>query len=154
MKYILHFIALLFISSHSFCQNIQRQENETAEVFINKVIPDSAVLAHQIISTNIWTKKSKSFIAFYEDKRKKTNSRLHIVFYVIIFGGSLYLFIDTMSMFLHTDRSVSNSSFGTEAISFLGNAFLSFSEYVIIAAFLTLQFFYFIISAYYSICDA
>ena len=67
--------------------------------------------------------------------------RLHIVFYVIIFGGSLYLFIDTMSMFLHTDRSVSNSSFGTEAISFLGNAFLSFSEYVIIAAFLTLQFF-------------
>jgi hypothetical protein len=88
MKYILHFIALLFISSHSFCQNIQRQENETAEVFINKVIPDSAVLAHQIISTNIWTKKSKSFIAFYEDKRKKTNSHCNEII------GHLYFSLD------------------------------------------------------------
>ncbi len=91
MKYILNFIALIFISSHSFCQNIQRQENESTEIFINKVIPDSAVLAHQIISTNIWSKKSKSFIAFYADKRKRTNSNCNEI------TGHLYFSLDNKS---------------------------------------------------------
>lgn len=66
--------------------------------------------------------------------------RLHLVFYVVLLGSSSYFFIEAMAIFAGTDKSIDNSSFGTEALYYFGNALLSFTQYVIIAAFLTIQF--------------
>jgi hypothetical protein len=64
MRYPL-FIVTLFFTSISFGQSITRQYNESVESFVNRLRPDSMVLAHAIIETNTWDTATKAIIALY-----------------------------------------------------------------------------------------
>lgn len=65
--------------------------------------------------------------------------RLHVFFYVIFLTCSIYIFVDMMSMFLQNDKNINHNSLGTETISYIGNAFLSLSEYLFITFFVITQ---------------
>jgi hypothetical protein len=68
----------LFSFSYTFGQTIKRQEGETVKDFIIRLKPDSLELGPQIIETDIWDKKSKSIIAFYEFDNNEIQGHLFI----------------------------------------------------------------------------
>jgi len=86
MRHILIFIATIFIASFTFGQTVNRQDNETVETFIKRLIPDTTELAHQIIETNTWDTTAKTIITFYGyDNKSDINTGFNKIF------GHLYL---------------------------------------------------------------
>jgi hypothetical protein len=67
------FSILLIVITATICygvdlENLIRKDNETAQQFIERIIPDSLKVTHQIIETNIWDSTQKSIIVFYKKK--------------------------------------------------------------------------------------
>ncbi|MEJ7828567.1 MAG: hypothetical protein WKF91_10235 [Segetibacter sp.] len=65
MRHILIFIAMIFVTPTAFGQTLKRQENETAEIFANRLKPDTTELAHSVIETRSLDTEKKIIIAFY-----------------------------------------------------------------------------------------
>lgn len=62
---ILILLTAIFIYSVSPGQTIQRQDNETVEAFVKRLLPDTTTLAHPVIETNVWGTSAKALIVFY-----------------------------------------------------------------------------------------
>lgn len=58
-------MAGLFIFFPVLAQTVHRQPNETAEMFIKRLIPDSTELAHPVVETTAWDTALKALIALY-----------------------------------------------------------------------------------------
>jgi hypothetical protein len=85
MRHTLIFIATIFTAFVSFGQTVKRQDNETVEAFIKRLMPDTTELAHQVIETNTWD-TTKAIIAFYGyDDTRDINTGFNKIF------GHLYL---------------------------------------------------------------
>jgi hypothetical protein len=65
MRHILILIATILTAFVSFGQTAKRQDNETVEAFIKRLMPTNTELAHPIIETNTWDTTAKAIIAFY-----------------------------------------------------------------------------------------
>ena len=86
MRYTLIFIATIFAAFASYGRTVKRQDNETVEAFIKRLMPDTTELAHQIIETNTWDMTTKSIIVFYGyDDSSDINTGFNKIF------GHLYL---------------------------------------------------------------
>jgi hypothetical protein len=66
MRHTLIFIATIFVTSFCFGQILKRQDDETAEMFANRIKPDSTELAHTVIETKLLDTSKKLIIAFYK----------------------------------------------------------------------------------------
>jgi hypothetical protein len=85
MRHIQIFIAAIFVTNACFGQT-QRQENETIETFIKRLVPDTTKLAHAIIETNSWDTSLKAIVAFYGyDDTSDINTGFNKIF------GHIYL---------------------------------------------------------------
>ncbi len=86
MRHILIFITTIFAASVSFGQTVKRQDNETVEAFIRRLVPDTMEITHQVIETNTWDTTAKAIIAFYgHDDTSDINTGFNKIF------GHLYL---------------------------------------------------------------
>lgn len=65
MRHFLVFIATIFTTFVSLGQTVKRQDTETVEAFVKRLMPDTMELAHQVIETNTWDTKAKAIITFY-----------------------------------------------------------------------------------------
>jgi len=65
MRHIITILATLFSISVSFGQSLIRQENETAEMFANRLKPDSTI-AHTVIETRQLDTSKNVIVAFYK----------------------------------------------------------------------------------------
>jgi hypothetical protein len=66
MQHKLIIIITVLFSSVSFGQNIIRHNNESAEMFAERLKPDSTEIAHTIIETNALDTTRKIVVAFYK----------------------------------------------------------------------------------------
>jgi hypothetical protein len=86
MRHLLIFVATIFVTLLSFGQTLKRQDNETAEMFVKRLMPDTFELAHPVIETNTWDTTSKAIITFYGyDDPKDINGGYNVIF------GHVYL---------------------------------------------------------------
>lgn len=86
MRHILIFITTIFAASVSFGQTVKRQDNETVEAFIKRLVPDTMEITHQVIETNTWDTTAKAIVAFYGyDDTSDINTGFNKIF------GHLYL---------------------------------------------------------------
>jgi hypothetical protein len=86
MRHTLALIVAILVALVSSGQEIKRQDNETIEAFIERVIPDSTSLAHPAIETKTWNAANKTIIAFYGyDDKSDINTGYNKIF------GHLYL---------------------------------------------------------------
>lgn len=58
-------LSLLLTASFSYGQKVERLENEDAQVFVDRMMPDSMAPAHHIIETNRWCYPKKMIVATY-----------------------------------------------------------------------------------------
>lgn len=68
MRHCINIAFLLFWTSFSFGQLVQRQDNETAEQFAERVKPDSSTLTHKVLETK-WNEHSV-VISLYDQTYK------------------------------------------------------------------------------------
>lgn len=86
MKHILFFIVTTFTTLTVFGQALKRQDNETAEMFVRRLKPDTTELAHPVIETATWDTTARAIIAFYGyDDPKDINTGFNKVFGHIYF---------------------------------------------------------------------
>jgi hypothetical protein len=86
MRYTLFFIVTIFTNLTVSGQTLKRQGNETSEMFVKQLKPDTMALAHPVIETTTWDSTAKAIIAFYGyDDPKDVNTGFNKMF------GHLYL---------------------------------------------------------------
>lgn len=71
MKLTLFIIVFIVSITLSFGQTVIRSDNETVEAFVKRIIPDTTILVHPVIETNVWDSAAKAIIVFYRDDDKK-----------------------------------------------------------------------------------
>lgn len=85
MKQLLVTIALLLAVLSAYASSITRLANETAESFAMRNGPPQTALVHQVIETRAWGGKSKTIIAFHEQKFEQSGQTYHrIVSYIYV----------------------------------------------------------------------
>lgn len=95
MRHTLTIIIILITVSVSYGQSLTRQENETPEMFANRLKPDSSEFAHPIIETKSLDTTKSVIVAFYKKTIYETKQMATYVDhnqYDIIIG---YLYIPT-----------------------------------------------------------
>jgi len=123
MRYTLIFAVTIFAMSVSNGQTIRRQETESTEAFIKRVMPDTTELAHPLIETRTWHATSKAIIAFYGyDDPRDMNSGYNLIFgqldkvseYLLMEKGggrhlisTLVLFIDSKEILKYNLNNIS-----------------------------------------------
>lgn len=95
MRYTLIFIAIIFTAHFSYGQTFSLQDNETAEMFANRIKPNYTDIAHKVIETKQLDRTKNAIIAFY-NKRISEAGRMRLYddngHYDIILG---YLLLPT-----------------------------------------------------------
>ncbi len=66
MRLTLIIIGLFILFSVSYGQSLTRHDNETAEMFVNRLKPDSSEFAHAVLETKSLNINKNIIVAFYE----------------------------------------------------------------------------------------
>ncbi|MEO7533288.1 MAG: hypothetical protein ABIU30_05570 [Ferruginibacter sp.] len=95
MRHTIIIIATFLIASACYGQSLIRQDNETAEMFADRLKPDSSELAHAVLETKSLNNSGTIIVAFYKktvDEVKQMPTYVDHNKYDIIIG---YLYIPT-----------------------------------------------------------
>jgi hypothetical protein len=67
MTYLRLILLLLVLigANMSRAQTLARQDDEDAEAFVNRIMPEGMALAHHVIETNRWSRSAKMIVACY-----------------------------------------------------------------------------------------